>query len=128
MKSLFLAALFCILGTVAAKAQWFANYTSCDVTIQQICVNTNPCQKVPGPVIVLTAGSVIPVPFTPCSTTQETMYLVCWVNCPNICTAVSVSQPQICGVPYVGQLGPCGTGCGPATVATDPTTGTVKIY
>src|SRR5688500_7103804 len=103
MKKLLLAAMFCVLGTIAAKAQWFANYTGCDITIQQICVNTTPCAKIAGPTVVVTAGSVIPVPFAPCSTTQETMYLVCWVNCPNLCTVVSVTPPpQIClaGVPY----------------------------
>lgn len=128
MKKLMLAAMFCVLGTVAAKAQWFANYTACDLTFQQFCVNTTPCAKVAGPTVTVLAGQVIPVPFAPCAPGQETLYLVCWVNCPGLCAAVSVTPPpQACPVPYSAPLPPCFP-CGPATVTADPFSGTVKVY
>lgn len=128
MKKLLLAAMFCIMGVVAANAQaMFVNYTACDVTIQQFCVNTTPCAKIAGPTVVVPAGAIIPVPFPPCAPGQETLYLVCWVNCPGICAAVSVSAPQVCPVPYTAPLPACFP-CPPATVSADPFTGTVKVY
>jgi hypothetical protein len=130
MKKLILAAACCIMGSVAVKAQVFANTTPCDVKIQQICVDVNPCAKNAGPSILLTSGTIIPIPFVPCTTTQETMYLVCWANCPNTCTVVSATPPPlIClaGVPYSAPMPPCAV-CGPATVTVDPFSGTLKVY
>jgi len=131
MKKMFLAALFCVMGTIAANAQWFVNYTNCPVNVQQICVNTNPCAKILGPMVTLAPGAIIPIPFVPCNPGQETMYQVCWTNCPGICTIVSATPPpQIClaGVPFSAPLAPGCLPCGPATVTVDPFTGTLKVY
>ena len=131
MKRLILAALFCVFGAIAAKAQLLANNTNCPITIQQICVNVNPCTKILGPMITLMPGQVIPNPFPPCNPGQETMYQVCWRNCPNICTVVAATPPPtrcLVGIPNVAPLAPGCPPCGPATVSFDFMTGTLKVF
>lgn len=127
MKKLFLAASFCLLGSIAAKAQWFVNYTGCDVTIQQICVDKF-CVATPGTPVLVTAGNTVPAPAF-CTAPLETTYQVCWVSCPGTCATVTVSTtPYKCPteLPFEAPLGACSP-CGPSLVSADPS-GTVKIF